>query len=54
MGKTTLARQIAATHATTYLDLEDPADLAKLTDATGYLRQQRGRLVVLDEVQRKP
>ena len=54
VGKTTLARQIAATHDTAYLDLEDPADLAKLTDATGYLRQQRGRLVVLDEVQRKP
>lgn len=54
MGKTTLARQIAATHDTAYLDLEDPSDLAKLTDATSYLRRQRGRLVVLDEIQRKP
>ena len=54
VGKTTLARQIADTRATAYLDLEDPADLAKLTDASSYLRQQRGRLVVLDEVQRKP
>lgn len=54
VGKTTLARQIAATRDTAYLDLEDPADLAKLTDASSYLRQQRGRLVVLDEVQRKP
>ena len=54
VGKTTLARQIAATRDTAYLDLEDPADLVKLTDASSYLRQQRGRLVVLDEVQRKP
>ena len=54
VGKTTLARQIAATRETTYLDLEDPADLAKLTDASSYLRRQRGRLVVLDEVQRMP
>ena len=54
VGKTTLARQIAATRETAYLDLEDPADLAKLTDASSYLRRQRGRLVVLDEVQRMP
>lgn len=54
VGKTTLARQVAATRDSTYLDLEDPANLAKLTDAGGYLRLQRGRLVVLDEVQRHP
>lgn len=54
VGKTTLARQVAAARDATYLDLEDPADLAKLADAGGYLRRQRGRLVVLDEVQRTP
>jgi hypothetical protein len=37
-----------------YLDLENPADLAKLQDAGGYLRSRRGRLVIIDEVQRAP
>ena len=37
-----------------YLDLENPADLAKLADQGAYLRSLRGRLVVLDEVQRAP
>lgn len=54
VGKTTLARRVAADRDATYLDLEDPADLAKLADAGGYLRRHRGRLVVLDEIQRKP
>ena len=54
VGKTTLARQVAAACDSTYLDLEDPADLAKLADAGGYLRRHRGRLVVLDEIQHTP
>lgn len=37
VGKTTLARRVAADPDATYLDLEDPADLAKLADAGGYL-----------------
>ena len=62
-GKTTLARAIAAeeggldgesTKAGLYLDLESAADQQKLSDAEGYLRQQRNRLVVLDEIQRTP
>ncbi len=51
-GKTTLARRLAETADSVHLDLEDPADLAKLDDAAGYLRGLRRRLVVLDEVQR--
>ena len=54
VGKTTLARDLARTADSVYLDLEDPADLAKLEDQGAYLRSLRGRLVVLDEVQRAP
>ena len=55
VGKTTLARSLAATAAdSVYLDLEDPADRAKLGDAAGYLRALRRRLVVIDDVQRAP
>ena len=54
VGKTTLARDIARTTDSVYLDLENPADLAKLEDQGAYLRSLRGRLVVLDEVQRAP
>ncbi|MYD87563.1 MAG: ATP-binding protein [Acidobacteria bacterium] len=54
VGKTTLARWLAGTADSVYLDLEDPADLAKLDDAAGYLRTLHHRLVVIDEVQRAP
>ena len=54
VGKTTLARWLAGAADSVYLDLEDPADLAKLGDAAGYLRTLRRRLVVIDEVQRAP
>ena len=54
VGKTTLARGLAGAADSVYLDLEDPADLAKLDDAAGYLRTFRSRLVVIDEVQRAP
>ena len=54
VGKTTLARRLAEAADSAYLDLEDPADLAKLDDAPGYLRGLGRRLVVIDEVQRAP
>lgn len=54
VGKTTLARWLAGAADSVYLDLEDPADLAKLGDAAGYLRALPRRLVVIDEVQRAP
>ena len=54
VGKTTLARWLAGAADSVYLDLEDPADLAKLDDAPGYLRRLGRRLVVIDEVQRAP
>ena len=63
VGKTTLARTLAETGAESatgsigpglYLDLENPADQEKLTDARGYLGTKRGRLVILDEIHRAP
>lgn len=57
VGKTTLAlalRRTGGAAATRYLDLESPADRAKLADAEAYLDAQRGRLAILDEVHRTP
>ncbi len=56
VGKTTLARRFAANWPgeTAYLDLERPADRHRLEDADAYLRSQRGRLVILDEIHRAP
>ncbi len=56
VGKTTLARRIAADWpgGATYLDLERPADQLRLADADAYLRDQRGKLVVIDEIQHAP
>lgn len=54
VGKTTLALAIAGETDALYLDLEHPADLAKLADAADYLARHRGRLVILDEIHRAP
>jgi len=54
VGKTTLALEVAQMRAAEYLDLERPADRAKLTDADAYLREGRGKPLVLDEVQFAP
>lgn len=56
VGKTTLARKIAASReaGAIYLDMERPADRRRLEDADAYLRQQRGKLVVIDEIHRLP
>lgn len=45
---------MAATRPSLYLDLEDPADRAKLVDAKAYLQEHADRLVILDEVHRAP
>ncbi len=66
VGKTTLARMIADARTEThlgepgrstgglYLDLENPVDLARLAEGSGYLEGVTDRLVVLDEIQRAP
>lgn len=55
-GKSTLARHITGDIQTevVYLDLERPQDLSKLDQAEWFLGQQQGKLVCLDEIQRKP
>jgi predicted AAA+ superfamily ATPase len=52
-GKTTLARTFLAPDQPGYFDLEDPADLERLTEPMTALRPLDG-LVVIDEVQRRP
>jgi uncharacterized protein len=52
-GKTTLARQLADTSKSTYFDLENPVDLARLSEPVTALKHLRG-LIVIDEVQRHP
>jgi hypothetical protein len=54
VGKTTLAHAIADSRLSVYLDLEDRADRAKLTDPALFLDGYEDRLVVLDEVHRVP
>ena len=55
VGKTTLAFELAQSlPATSYLDLESPADAAKLGDPAAYFEAHRDELVILDEVQRVP
>ncbi|MDB4915008.1 MAG: ATPase [Gemmatimonadetes bacterium] len=57
VGKTTLAHAVAARRGeehVRYLDLESPADRARLSDAEAYLEAQQGHLVILDEIHRVP
>ena len=57
VGKTTLALDLSEGEIEKeiiYLDLELDSDLAKLDDAEIYLRRLEGRLVIIDEAQRKP
>ena len=56
VGKTTLAIEAARASGLPwlYLDLESERDRAKLGQAELYLADQRGKLVVLDEVHRAP
>ena len=54
VGKTSLARELAEKRPSVYLDLEAPADRARLSDASLYLSRLADRLVILDEVQRMP
>jgi uncharacterized protein len=55
VGKTTLARAIAAqVPQSLVLDLQLPADRAKLTNADVFFNEHRDQLVVIDEVQFMP
>lgn len=52
-GKTTLARLLMKEFKTHYLDLESPADLARLQNPQLFLEPLEG-LVVIDEIQLRP
>ena len=55
VGKTTLALDLLKDRPTAiYLDLESPADTAKLADPEAYFEAHADPLVVIDEVQRAP
>lgn len=54
VGKTTLARAAAEQIGGDYLDLEAPSDLAKLADPEAYFALRTDRLLILDEIQRRP
>ncbi len=55
VGKSTLARTLASqTPKAVFLDLENPADLAKLDHPAAFFSAHRDHLVVLDEVQVMP
>jgi predicted AAA+ superfamily ATPase len=56
IGKTTLAEHISFNFDSPpiYLDLESPADQVKLSEPEDYFEQHKGRLIILDEVQRVP
>lgn len=54
-GKSTLVKHILKNYTNSiYLDLERPSDLQKLDDAEWFLSSQKGKLICIDEVQRKP
>lgn len=54
IGKTTLARAWEESSGGHYLDLENPADRAKLADPEDYLARHEGHLVILDEIHLVP
>ena len=54
VGKTTLAKTIAKSIDSVYLDLESPEDLLKLSDPASFLSTHANKLVILDEIQRSP
>jgi predicted AAA+ superfamily ATPase len=56
VGKTTLAEEIAASLSPEpiYLDLERPSEAARLNEPEGYFELHKGKLIILDEIQRVP
>lgn len=53
-GKTTLALDIGKQMPSLYLDMENPQDWQRLQSPAAYLKTQRDKLVILDEVQQFP
>ena len=54
VGKTTLAKQFIKEQETVFFDLENPLDLARLESPMLTLSAIHNKLIVIDEIQRKP
>ncbi len=56
VGKTTLAKQIAAAQkkTTLYIDLENPLDVRRLADPYTFLTHNKDKFIIIDEVQTIP
>jgi predicted AAA+ superfamily ATPase len=54
VGKTTLAVNLLEKDQAEYVDLEDPLDLLKTNDLNSFMAGNIGKLIILDEIQRKP
>jgi uncharacterized protein len=54
VGKTTLALQFGAQMPSHYLDLENRLDKLKVGDFKNFFTENKGKLIILDEVQRLP
>jgi predicted AAA+ superfamily ATPase len=54
VGKTTLAFKLSQGRPSVYLDLENTLDLQKVSDIEAFHAANRGKLIILDEVQRAP
>ncbi len=56
VGKTTLAKEIAGVQKrpTLYLDLENPLDVRRLADPFTFLRDNKDKCIIIDEVQTVP
>jgi predicted AAA+ superfamily ATPase len=55
-GKTTLAKMVMKnlSRESYYLDLENPLDLARLTDPLAFFRANMEKCIIIDEIQRNP
>ena len=54
-GKSTLAKHLTRNFSNSiFIDLERNSDLAKLEDPEWFFSSQRGKLICIDEIQRKP
>ena len=49
-----MAQKLLNTQESVYIDLEDPRDTQKLEDPSYYFDQNDDRLIIIDEVQRRP
>lgn len=54
VGKTTLVKHLNPTLKTLYLDLESNRDINKLSDPETFLIENQDKLIIIDEIQRRP